>query len=211
MSIKKGKHEKEENLDQQILEAAEELFLEKGFAMTSTTEIARKVGCNQALVHYYFRTKENLFQSIFEKKFRLLISTFQEKNSQGMTFEEKLRSKIEYHFEMVRANPRLPFLVFNELLTNPNRINAIKSRVYEVPQPVFSEMQRELQEEIAKGTIRPLTMMDLFFTMVALNVTLFLASPIYRTVLQLSDAEYEQFIEHRKAEHVRIILSSLKP
>ena len=52
----------------QILETAEKLFLEKGFASTSTTEIAREVGCNQALVHYYFRTKENLFNTIFEQK-----------------------------------------------------------------------------------------------------------------------------------------------
>ena len=49
----------------QILETAEKLFLEKGFASTSTTEIAREVGCNQALVHYYFRTKENLFNTIY--------------------------------------------------------------------------------------------------------------------------------------------------
>ena len=66
---------KDISTEQLILEAAEKLFLEKGFAMTSTTEIARVAGCNQALVHYYFRTKENLFQSIFENKFRMLIST----------------------------------------------------------------------------------------------------------------------------------------
>ena len=47
-----------------ILETAERLFLEKGFGMTSTTEIAKEIGCNQALIHYYFRTKENLFNII---------------------------------------------------------------------------------------------------------------------------------------------------
>ena len=52
---------KEQNLEIQILQAAEELFLSNGFAGTSTTDIAKRVGCNQALVHYYFRTKENLF------------------------------------------------------------------------------------------------------------------------------------------------------
>jgi AcrR family transcriptional regulator len=61
----------EQSMEQAILEAAEKLFLEKGFASTSTTQIAREVGCNQALVHYYYRTKENLFNTIFENKFKL--------------------------------------------------------------------------------------------------------------------------------------------
>jgi AcrR family transcriptional regulator len=59
----------ESSMEQSILDAAEKLFLEKGFAATSTTQIAKEVGCNQALVHYYFRTKDNLFNRIFEKKF----------------------------------------------------------------------------------------------------------------------------------------------
>ena len=54
-----------EPMEQAILRAAERLFLDKGFALTSTTEIAREAGCNQALVHYYFRTKENLFSKRF--------------------------------------------------------------------------------------------------------------------------------------------------
>jgi len=59
-----------------ILEAAEKLFSEKGYGLTSTVEIARKAGCNQSLVHYYFRTKSNLFETIFEKKVELFFSTF---------------------------------------------------------------------------------------------------------------------------------------
>ena len=53
----------QQNMEQIILEVAEELFLDKGYALTSTTEIAKKAGCNQALIHYYFRTKENLGSS----------------------------------------------------------------------------------------------------------------------------------------------------
>ena len=53
-----------------ISKAAEKLFLEKGFASTSTTEIAKEAGCNQALVHYYYRKKDLLFTAIFEKKMK---------------------------------------------------------------------------------------------------------------------------------------------
>ena len=116
-------HQQDTNLEQLILETAEKLFLDKGFAMTSTTEIAKKAGCNQALVHYYFRTKENLFQSIFERKIKLLISTFIEGVNPDMTFEERLKHKIESHFEMVRANPKLPFLVVLQFLLLVTLVN----------------------------------------------------------------------------------------
>ena len=74
-----------EPMEQAILRAAERLFLDKGFALTSTTEIAREAGCNQALVHYYFRTKENLFEKIFEQKIRMLISNIFSIDREGGT------------------------------------------------------------------------------------------------------------------------------
>ena len=64
---------KEQNLEQKIIDVAEKIFMDKGFDSTSTTDIAKEVGCNQALIHYYFRTKENLFQQIFYKKFEDLM------------------------------------------------------------------------------------------------------------------------------------------
>jgi TetR/AcrR family transcriptional regulator len=204
-------HEQDANLEQLILETAEKLFLEKGFAMTSTTEIAKKVGCNQALVHYYFRTKENLFQSIFAKKIRLLLSSTIENSQKDISFEEKLKAKIESHFEMIRANPKLPFLVVNELITNPERINSLKEKINELPKSVFIQLQQELQIEIDNGRIRPIEIMDLVLTIVSLNAMLFLTGTIFKNIAQLTDTDFEKLIEHRKQEHVRIILASLKP
>lgn len=67
---------REQSMESIILETAERLFLDKGFALTSTTEIAREAGCNQALVHYYFRTKEQLFIRIFEEKIKIFAGAF---------------------------------------------------------------------------------------------------------------------------------------
>ena len=62
--------------EQTILKVAEVLFLKRGYAQTSTTEIAREARCNQSLIHYYYRTKENLFTRIYEKKLSLFLSDF---------------------------------------------------------------------------------------------------------------------------------------
>jgi len=198
-------------LEQKILETAEQLFLEKGFAMTSTTEIAKKAGCNQALVHYYFRTKENLFQSIFERKIKLVVADFQAREAPGLSFEERLKIKIESHFEMVRANPRLPFLVMNEFTTNPARIEAFRKKHMADSGSILSQFEEELQKEIKAGRIRETTTLDIIMNVVSLNAMLFMAGNIFKSISQLSDAQYEMVIEHRKQEHVRVILASLRP
>lgn len=196
--------------EQQILETAEELFLEKGFAMTSTVEIAKKVGCNQALVHYYYRTKDKLFEMVFEKKIRLFISTFSAIDD-SLSFEEKLTHKIEAHFDILQKNPKIPFLLFNEFLTNKKRLRSFGERIIEHPKALLTKLTEELNIEIKKGTIRSIEPIDLMLSIISLNVTLFLATPIFKEVLKLSDKEINAFYEKRKKEHVRIILASLKP
>ena len=168
----------EKNLEQTILDVAEKLFMEKGYAMTSTIEIAKSVGCNQALVHYYFRTKERLFEAVFEKKIKLFVLNLLKIEEENRSFEEKLRRKIGSHFEIFQANPKLPFLLFNELITNPKRLTTLIHKLEELPKTAIKKFQKELNQEIKKGNIRKVTLLDLWITLISLNVTLFLSSPI---------------------------------
>ena len=103
---------KEQNLEIQILQAAEELFLSNGFAGTSTTDIAKRVGCNQALVHYYFRTKENLFLQVFMAKLDMILKTLQQPLlNQDADFFDKLRNVIGAYYDFLANYTRLPFFV----------------------------------------------------------------------------------------------------
>jgi AcrR family transcriptional regulator len=203
--------DKDINNEQLILEVAERLFLDKGFAMTSTTEIAKEVGCNQAMVHYYFRTKEKLFQAIFEKKIKKFVAPFLQSFEENVPFEVRIKQLIEGHFDLIKENPKVPFLFFNELLTNPNRLESLKSRIYELPQSILLKMGDSIKAEIEKGTIRPINTIDLLVSIFSLNVTMFLMSPIIRGITEMSEAEYNSFIVNRKKENVLIILRSLKP
>jgi len=199
------------NTEQSILEAAEKLFFEKGFALTSTTEIARVAGCNQALVHYYFRTKEKLFDAVFEKKARMFVSGLYQEHPANATFEEKLKQKIEAHFDMIRANPKLPFLFFNEMITNQMRLEKFRNSMIDLPLTIILPLKAELEEEIAKGNIRQMSIYDLLITLISLNVMMFLASPVLKILANFSEEEFNQLVEHRKQENVTIILRSLRP
>ena len=199
------------SMEQAILLAAESLFLTKGFAMTSTTEIAKAAGCNQALIHYYFRTKDKLFAAIFEKKAKIFFADFHEIIEGTSSFEEVITRVIEAHFDMVRANPQLPFLIVNELTTNPARIESIKATIGPVIGSVYAKVDGWLKKEIARGTVRPLTAFDLIITVVSLNAALFLAAPIVRQALGLGDEDFERFVDARRRENVNFILKSLRP
>ena len=197
--------------EQLILEIAENLFLEKGFALTSTIEIARIAGCNQALVHYYFRTKEQLFNEIFGKFANLFVSVFLEKMDDTLSFEENVRKKAEAHYDILKANPKLPFLFFNELNTNPERLMVFKEKTGELPATLLGQMDLALKGEIEKGTIRPMTASDLVLTIFSLNLGLFLAAPVLKVFAGVSETEFQSYVENRKRENVTIILKSLRP
>ncbi len=197
--------------EQAILEVAERLFLEKGFALTSTTEIAKEVGCNQAMVHYYFRTKDKLFDVIFENKIKMFISFFLQIDDENIPFLEKVKRKIETHYEILRSNPGLPFLFFNTLTSHPEKLEVLKSKLFNTPNPVFFQMHEQLQTEIKAGNIRPIETIDLLLSIISLNVIMFIGSPIIKKIGNVSDADFEIMVNNRKNENVTMILNGLRP
>jgi AcrR family transcriptional regulator len=202
---------KENTTQQLILETAEKLFLEKGFALTSTTEIARIARCNQALVHYYFRTKDRLFEAVFEKNAGTFISAFLQGVDENIPFEEKVRKKIELHYDFLKANPKIPFLFFNELNTDSKRLDLLREKIGEQPKLLLSQLESELRVEIEKGTVRPMKAIDLILTILSLNVMLFLAGPVLKVLTGMTETEFQNLCENRKRENVTIILKSLRP
>lgn len=201
---------KDNSMEQDILDVAETLFLEKGFNMTTTTEIAKRVGCNQALVHYYFRTKEKLFEAIFFKKLEVFISSFLHVDQRENSFEEKLRFKIESHFDVLFKNQKLPFLVLSEMITNPERIKSFKAMLSGSP-IVFSQFVSEFNEEIKAGRIRNVSPVDILFNALALNLSVFILKPITMELLDLDEKGFQNFALNRKNENVITVLNSLKP
>lgn len=202
---------REQSMESIILETAERLFLDKGFALTSTTEIAREAGCNQALVHYYFRTKEQLFIRIFEEKVKIFAGAFFSIDEKPGTFLEKLTRKIEAHFDIVARNPKIPFLLINEITTNPQRIQALHKSIGDYPTDIIRKMSEELNEAIARGEVRPITVLDLILTILSLNVMPQLLRPVLEEVMPLPTEEVQKLIARRKKENVQVIINSLRP
>lgn len=202
---------KDNNMEQQILQCAEELFLEKGFSLVSTTDIAKKAGCNQALVHYYFRTKENLFQQIFQEKFSKFLYIFTTFDDNDEQFTTRLRKKMEAHFDLLIQNKQIPFLIINELILNENRRNKLVKSIYNNHLNLYRKFDSELQEEIKKGNIRPISTLDLLINIVSMNIIIFIMLPVLESQFDFDNEEIAELLERRKHEAVETIMCSLRP
>lgn len=198
-------------MEELILKAAENLFLNKGFAMTSTTEIAAAAGCNQALVHYYFRTKERLFTTIFKQKVKIFAAVLFAIDDEKGCFEDKLKRKIEAHFDMLVQNPRLPFLIINEITTKPQRIDDIKASVAEVISSVAFNFKKSLDDAIREGVIRKISMENLLLNIVSMNAVLFLVAPIFKNAFGVTEQQFEMILADRRREVVMTIINGLRP
>ena len=96
-----------DSMEEVILHTAEDMFLSNGYNGVSTTDIARKVGCNQALIHYYYRTKQNLFAKVYERKIQSIFDVVKSRLGDGISFEEKISASRSF-FSRRRATTRRP-------------------------------------------------------------------------------------------------------
>jgi len=187
--------------------------LEKGFSGTSTTDIAKHVGCNQALVHYYFRTKENLFLQVFNDKVETILATLQKPLlQQNVGFNEKLRNAIGAYFDFLTANSRLPFFVINELLCNKERLQSAYKYFMQntLRNNVFGLIDSVVQAEVQKGTIRQVSTVDFVLDIVSLTVFNFVVLPIYSDLSGSTEAEKSEFINNRKEEIIQLVINGMR-
>lgn len=192
-----------------ILEAAEEEFLLKGFAGARTTEIARKAGVNHAMLHYYFHTKEQLFDQVLAEKMDIfresVASVFEQSN---LPIMEQITEAMSRHFDFVRQNPMLPRFIINEMSVRPEYVEKIKQTVMPMSTKVISQLQRSLDEAAARGEICPMQAIPLMLDMVSLNLFVFIAYPILQHIVP--DDAMEAFYNARKQENIDVIVRRLR-
>lgn len=200
----------DKSMEFQILEAAEKLFLKQGYAKTSTGQIAKLAGCNQALVHYYYRTKDNLFEKVFEEKVGMIASNILNTGENISNMEERIAQLVSFHFNFLKQNPMLPQFVLNEISSNPDRLQSLVDRLKVYMIPVLTQLEAELKEEIENGTIRPIPATDLLITILSLNIMPFLVKPVLQRALNIPDGGFDEMLEQRQKEVIETVLSRLR-
>ena len=201
----------ERNNEQLILEAAEVEFLEKGFKNAATTAIAKRAGVTHAMLHYYFRTKENLFQKVFQEKVILLGDSFYQQLSDDIPFKEVIRKFTEFHFNFVKQNPKLLKFVFNETVLNQKNRDFLLNQLRPKMLNVLQRFDKLLSDEIVKGKIRPVKAFDLLINIASMNIVTFAMLPVIEDLTPgKTNAEYlDNLINERKESIVQFVLNAL--
>lgn len=195
-----------------ILQAAEKEFLDKGYAGAKTTDIAMAAGVTHAMLHYYYRTKDKLFERIVADKMDKLGETILGticNLDPAMTLEERVTRIVECHFDFISVNRDVPRFLINEIHVHPERLEMIKHTISVKAARLAGELQSVINQLADEGRCRRVDARMLVFDMVSLNVFPFLASPIISPVADIFFGSYEEFLEKRKAENVRTILDKL--
>ena len=205
------KEKEDVNTEQAIMEAAEKEFLDKGYTLTKTTEIARIAGVNHAMLHYYFRTKDNLFEKVFQKKVALLANSYMPKIEEKLPFIEKVEYIVKAHFDFLASNPKLPFFVLNKFLTNKERLDKFPIIAGPAIRHILEKLNAEMEEAIKNKEICAVDPVHLLLDVVSLNVFAFLAHPIIERVAGSFGKEYHSLLAEKKIENVEIILRRLRP
>lgn len=198
------------SLELKILQVAEKIFIQKGFTATSTNDIAKEVGCNQALVHYYYRTKDNLFEQIFLKKAEFIIAYFESYQYNG-NFLEFFKELLSQYFILFIQNKNLPQFVLNELVINEKRRNFIRKHFIESDnrKKIFAQVDKIVQDAVNQGQIRAISTFDLLLNAMSLVVYTFVILPIYSDWMNIDEEGQNAFLEHRKEVILQTLFNDL--
>lgn len=146
-----------------ITQVARELFIQKGFAETSMSEIADTAGINRPTLHYYFRTKDKMYNAVFGQIIESILPKVQDLiDSDAYTIDERVTLLVDVYYEMLSRNPGLPLFIIREIGRNPSHL--FQSIRYSPMHDVLSHVAERLETFMDKGLIRRMPIHILFFT-----------------------------------------------
>ena len=199
-----------QNTEQQILRVAELEFLSKGYNVARTTSIAKAAGVTHAMLHYYFRTKELLFERIIDKKMTEItpLITYLIGN-ESLPLVDRIREAVSVHFDFIMANPDLPKFLMNEVIPYHDRSVMLISKVKDIFK-IFEKLQHEVNEASSRGEIEHFNVPMLFQSILAINIFPSLMSEFIPQILTDDKLTQERYMALRKAENIEIIMRRIQ-
>ena len=198
------------NMEEQILLVAKELFMQYGYEGVSTTQVAKAVVCNQALVHYYYRTKQNLFKIICQQEIQKMLKILADIPQEDISFEDFIEKIIEAQIGFLKNNPDAPFFIIGELRHNSEVLKMMRELFSEFGKEIVGKIRMFVQMKQSKGELNDVSVEDLLIDIVSLDVMSFVGQVLFTQILEMDSQTQEVFLERRKTHIKKLILSSIK-
>jgi len=201
------KKQKDQNKEEQILTAAKSVFQAKGMDGARMQEIADKAGINKAMLHYYYRSKQLLFEAVFKNAFSMLAPQLNRVLNDDSSIEDMIKNFTSNYISFIIKHPYLPNFIIQELNRNPDFILKMKDN------PSFPNLEKfklQVKYEVDNGIINPISAEQLFINIMALNIFPFVAKPLIMAFTNTDNNTYKTLIEARKTEVANFIINSIK-
>lgn len=212
----KAAPKRDEDTEKRILDAACRVFIRTGTAGARMQEIAREAGVNQALLHYYFRSKEKLSVAVFSQVASRLFPALIEVLGSDAPLEQKIENLIAVYLENLSRSPFMPGYLIAEMHHHPDRLpGLLKSALGADAAPVIGrllgKLGSQIDTEVAAGRMRPITPQAFAVNLVSLCIFPFAARPMLSFLFGMDDKAFTAFIEERKTALPQFYKRALRP
>ncbi len=201
--------QKKENKENEILEAAEKLFAEKGFKGATTTLIAAEAGVTHAMLHYYFRTKDQIFLKVLDTYTEEIRQNLKSIMVSEINDTDFMRKVIEISFDFFNEHSGQMPLFFEVCKERPELIKDYVDNLGKHIDPIIRSHQEKVSKAVAGGQIKKITFIDLIIDIISVCAITPFLSPLLNNVLDLSEEQKKVFLEARKHEAVELIANRL--
>lgn len=193
--------------EEKILAAARQVFLARGMDGARMQDIADEAGINKALLHYYFRSKDQLFERIFlEVAGSFLPRVFAILSSDATLFE-KIEMFCKEYISQVMTTPYVPIFILNEINRQPQEF---LKKVFKGERPPVEKLITQINKEAKAGNIKPIEPLQLLMNTLSLCLFPFLVSPMIQLVTGMNTKQFNAIMEIRKKEVPKMIIDSIK-
>jgi len=188
----KKKIDADPSTEEKIKTAARKLFTQQGYEATRTRDIANEAGINLALLNYYFRSKEKLFEIVMlENIGKFFQGVIQILNDENTSFYEKVEMLVDFYIDRLMDSPDVPLFVLNEARRNPDKLPIQQSLMDSV-------FMKQFMQKMKQGKIKKMNPGHLMMNIMGLTVFPFAARPMIQLVREINNKEYTELMLERK-------------
>ncbi len=202
---------KEKPTEELILDAAMKVFTRKGFAAARMEEIAKEAGINRALLHYYHRDKQTMFNRIFESRFKEFFKgLFVIFESDNISLFEKIKRMVDHEISTLMKHPDLARFIITEIAQSPDLLIEYGKKLGINPRVFIEAFEKQIAKEVDAGLIRPIEGKQLLINIMSLCIYPFVAKPVIQTMMSLNENNFYDMAEQRKIEVSEFIINAIK-
>jgi TetR/AcrR family transcriptional regulator len=214
--VKSDGQNRDKATEQRILDAAHTVFIRAGTSGARTQQIAEEAGVNKALLHYYFRSKDQLARAVFHRAAAELFPAVMQVLLSDASVEEKVRRVVDIELSQLLKRPYLPGYILSEINHDPERVleffeAAAGLRPEKIGPRLVGAIRSQIKSEVEAGRMVPMSAEEFIINLLSLCIFPFASRPLFSALLGQDEKQFRRFIERRRNDLPEFFMRGIRP